>query len=107
LILKTFIVWHEFSLRKESKDKEVNHHREDAMKTTKFHARALAKAKTRTQGTAPVMEQLEAHQAALAAMSAAPVMIVLWAAACFVGALVTSGGPLGLARGWLQAVSGM
>jgi hypothetical protein len=77
------------------------------MKTTKLHTSTTARAKARTQETAHAPEHLQARQALLAAMSAAPVMIGLWAAACIVGALITSGGPLALAQGWLQAVTGI
>jgi hypothetical protein len=82
-------------------------HREDAMKTNQSHNSTLAKAKAGAQATAGTLEHLQIHQAIIAAMSAVPVMIVLWAAACFLGALITSGGPLALARGWLQAVTGI
>ena len=41
------------------------------------------------------------------AMSAVPSLVGIWAAACFVGAMVTSGGPLGLARNYFQAITGM
>jgi hypothetical protein len=76
------------------------------MKST-LHTGSIAKAKTRTRAFAPVDEDLQIHQTLLAAVTAAPVMIALWAAACLLGALMPSGGPLALARGWLQAVTGM
>jgi hypothetical protein len=76
------------------------------MENKQLHDSTLAKAKVRTQVAAGTLEHLQAHQAITAAMSAVPVMIVLWAAACFLGALITSG-PLALARSWLQAVTGV
>jgi hypothetical protein len=77
------------------------------MENNQPHPSILAKARVRNQVTAGALEHLQAHQAMLAAMLALPAMIVVWAVAAFAGALITSGGPLALFRGWLQAVTGL
>jgi hypothetical protein len=43
----------------------------------------------------------------VAVMGTVSAVIGLWALATLVSAMVNSGGLLGLARGWFQAVSGM
>lgn len=43
----------------------------------------------------------------IAAMGVISALIGLWALAALVSAMVGSGGLLGLAKGWLQAISGM
>lgn len=43
----------------------------------------------------------------VAAMGGVSALIGLWAAACFVGAMMSGGGPLALAKGWFSAITGM
>jgi hypothetical protein len=43
----------------------------------------------------------------LVGMAVPSALIGLWAAACLVSAMVSNGGPLGLARIWFQAVTGI
>lgn len=45
-------------------------------------------------------------QNSVVAMAGVSALIGLWAAACFVGAMV-SGGPLALVKGFVSAISGM
>lgn len=66
-----------------------------------------ARTKTRTKTTEQANVAQEVSKGTIAAMSAVPGLIGIWAAACFVGGLINAGGPLGLAKSWFQAVSGM
>ena len=43
----------------------------------------------------------------IAVMAGVSALVGIWAAACFVGALISSGGPLAMAYGWFRAVSGL
>lgn len=40
-------------------------------------------------------------------MGGVSALIALWAAACFVGGLISAGGPVGLAFGWFKAITGL
>lgn len=62
--------------------------------------------KTQTRVTARTGEQHEISRKAVATMAAPAALVGLWAVACLVSAMVSSGGPLGLARAWVQAVAG-
>jgi hypothetical protein len=42
----------------------------------------------------------------VAVMGGISVLVGLWAVACFVGAMVASGGPLALVQSWISAVTG-
>jgi hypothetical protein len=42
----------------------------------------------------------------LAAFGTVSTLVGLWAVACFVGALLATGGPLALAKAWISAVTG-
>jgi trimethylamine:corrinoid methyltransferase-like protein len=69
--------------------------------------RTTATTKTRTQATTHANVAQEVSKGTIAAMSAVPGLIGLWAAACFVGGLINAGGPLAFAKSWLQAITGM
>jgi len=62
--------------------------------------------KTRTRTTDQINEN-QISKGMTIAMSAVPSLIGIWAAACFVGAMVTSGGPLELAKNYFQAIIGI
>ena len=66
-----------------------------------------ARTKTRTKTTEHANVAHEVSKGTIAAMSAVPSLIGIWAAACFVGGLINAGGPLALAKSWFQAVAGM
>ena len=66
-----------------------------------------ARTKTRTKTTAHANVAQEVSKGTIAAMSAVPGLIGIWAVACFVGGLINAGGPLGLAKSWFQAITGM
>lgn len=64
--------------------------------------------KTRQQtGVASRTSESAVSKGAIAAMTGLSAIVGLWAAASFVGAMITSGGPLALVRGWFQAVTGL
>ena len=64
----------------------------------------LTKNRTRTQAHAG---EYGISKGTLGAMSVVPALIGLWSAACFVSAVITSGGVVELARNWFQAVAGL
>ncbi len=63
--------------------------------------------KTKAKATEHANVGLEVSKGTLAAMSAVPSLIGIWAAACFVGGLINVGGPISLAQSWFQAITGM
>jgi hypothetical protein len=46
-------------------------------------------------------------RSALTGMGVVAGIIGIWAVACFVGGMISSGGPIALAKGWIAAVAGM
>lgn len=66
--------------------------------------------KTRTKVQVKADEQVgidSLSKGSLAVMGGISALIGIWAAACFVGALITGGGPLAMATGWFSAITGM
>jgi len=61
--------------------------------------------KTATRTTTKVSDRTS-DGITIAMMGAGSAIIGLWAVACFVGAMVTSG-PLGMIRGYISAVTGI
>jgi hypothetical protein len=43
----------------------------------------------------------------ISVMGGISALIALWAAACFIGGMLSAGGPVQLAYGWFQAVTGL
>lgn len=63
--------------------------------------------KNQTRTRVHTNEKLEISTGTIVAMSAVPCLVGIWASACFVGAIITSGGPFELARNYFQAITGM
>ncbi|MCB2184526.1 MAG: hypothetical protein KQH63_21090 [Desulfobulbaceae bacterium] len=67
--------------------------------------------KTKSKVETKKVEKIEAEQvvagSTILLVGAAPVLIGLWAAVCFVGGVAVSGGPWNLIQNWLSAVTGM
>jgi hypothetical protein len=84
-----------------------NRERRATMKANRQNPRAIARTRTRTRAYVGVKELVQENPHLLAAVLAVPVSVGLWAAAWFVGAMITGGGPLALVTGWFQAVTGM
>jgi hypothetical protein len=59
----------------------------------------------RTAENAPA--KVEVSRGAMIALAAVPTIIGIWAAACFVGGLIASGGPIALVKSWFSAFTGM
>lgn len=67
----------------------------------------LTRTRTRTGTSTQTQSGLDSvSRGSVAAMGGVSALIGLWAAACFVGAMVSSG-PLSLAKGFFSAVTGM
>jgi len=60
---------------------------------------------SRTAENAPA--KVEVSRGAMIALGAVPTLIGIWAAACFVGGLIASGGPIAMAKSWFSAFTGM
>lgn len=67
---------------------------------------SLAKGRNRTSSVAQATTNTQISTGAVAVFGSISTLVGLWAVACFVGALLTSGGPLALARAWISAVTG-
>ncbi len=67
---------------------------------------SLTKSRNRTRSVAQETTDTKIATGALAAFGAISTLTGLWAVACFVGALLVTGGPLALARAWISAVTG-
>ena len=67
--------------------------------------------KSRSRSSAASLENvfadLKVSRKAVAAVGTVSGAIGLWAVACFVGGMVSSGGPLAFAKAWVSAVTGM
>lgn len=50
--------------------------------------------------------QAEVSRGAVRALNAAGVLVALWVAACIIGGMIASGGPVALVKGWFSAVMG-
>jgi hypothetical protein len=59
----------------------------------------------RTAENAPA--RVEVSRGAMIALGAVPTLIGIWAAACFIGGLIASGGPIALVKSWFSAFTGM
>ena len=67
---------------------------------------SLVKSKIRTKSVAKESVDTGISTGAVAVFGTLSTLTGLWAVACFVGALVTAGGPLALAGAWISAVTG-
>lgn len=67
---------------------------------------SLAKSRNRTRAVAQETTDSKISTGALATFGTISTLVGLWAVACFVGALLTSGGPIALAQAWISAVTG-
>lgn len=43
----------------------------------------------------------------ISVMGGVSALIAVWAAACFIGGLISAGGPVELAYGWFKAITGL
>ncbi|MFZ5775450.1 MAG: hypothetical protein ACOY3Z_08215 [Thermodesulfobacteriota bacterium] len=68
---------------------------------------AMAKSKTRTMRAELSSITSEVSGGALTVMGTASALVGLWAVACFVAAMVQSGGPISLVKDWISAVTGI
>ena len=64
-------------------------------------------AMTRTRVTEQATADTNVSKGALATLGIASGLVGLWAVACFVSAMMTSGGPIALARAWVSAITGV
>ena len=67
---------------------------------------SLAKSRNQTRSVAKDATDTRISTGALAVCGTLATLAGLWAVACFVGALLATGGPLSLAKAWISAVTG-
>ncbi len=67
---------------------------------------SLAKTRTRTKAVTREATDIGISTGALTVFGTLSTMTGLWAVACFVGALIATGGPFALASAWISAVAG-
>ena len=67
---------------------------------------SLAKSRNQARPVAQVTTDTRISTGALAAFGTLSTLVGLWAVACFVGALLATGGPIALAQTWISAVTG-
>ena len=67
------------------------------------------KARTRTGRKINTSAQVQAEvsRGAVRALNIAGVLVALWVAACIVGGMIVSGGPVAMVKGWFSAVMGL
>ncbi len=65
------------------------------------------KARTGRKMNTSVQVQAEVSRGAVRALNIAGVLVALWVAACIVGGMIVSGGPIALVKGWFSAVMGL
>ncbi|HEB49771.1 MAG TPA: hypothetical protein ENI89_04100 [Desulfobulbus sp.] len=73
--------------------------------------KSAAREKVKTKAGAKVsgneLVQAEISRGAIGALAITGGLVALWVAACIIGGMVVSGGPIALVKGWVAAVSGM
>lgn len=62
---------------------------------------------TKTRATDRINESSEISREMSIALGATTGLVGAWVAACFIGAMVVSGGPLELVKNYFQAIIGM
>jgi hypothetical protein len=77
------------------------------MKGLNPEAKVTVKKRSLSQTAENSRTGVELSRGAIFAVSVAPVLIGIWAAACFVGGLIASGGPLAMLKSWFAAFTGM
>ena len=77
------------------------------MKGINPEANVTVKQRSLSQSAENAQAGAEVSRGAMAAISVVPTLIGIWAAACFVGGLIASGGPLAFLKSWFSAVTGM
>lgn len=78
------------------------------MKKTTLTSDTSVKARTRSGVAEASQSGVQAvSKGSLAVLGGVSTLIGLWAVACFVGGMISSGGPLALARSWFSAVTSM
>ncbi|HFQ90875.1 MAG TPA: hypothetical protein ENK27_12455 [Desulfobulbus sp.] len=73
----------------------------------KTAAKEKVKTGTRTGESGTELIQAEVSRGAIRALTIAAGLVALWVAACIVGGIIVSGGPVALVKGWIAAVTGM
>jgi hypothetical protein len=77
------------------------------MKPLQMHIKARTKSQLEIEKSADNTNvEQEVAKSTVWAFGVAPVLIGLWAAACIVGALLASDGPLALVQKWMSAILG-
>lgn len=67
---------------------------------------SVAKSRNRVRSAADTRTDPKISSGALAVLGTISILAGLWTVACFVGALLATGGPLALAKAWISAVTG-
>jgi len=67
---------------------------------------SLAKSRNQARFVAQATTETRISTGALATFGTLSTLVGLWSVACFVGALLTTGGPIALAQAWISAVTG-
>lgn len=76
------------------------------MKITDQKLGAIAKTKSQPKALSSLQSQVDTSNGTMATMAAVPAIIGLWAAACFIGGMISSGGPIEMVKNWFLAVTG-
>ena len=77
------------------------------MKPLPMHIKTRAKSKIEIESADNVDVKQEVARSTVWAVGVAPVLVGLWAAACIVGGLLASEGPVALVQKWMSAIMGM
>lgn len=68
----------------------------------------LTKNRQRVQTSTQTREGLDTiTRSGISLMGGVSALIALWAAACFIGGLISAGGPVELAYSWFKAIAGL
>ena len=71
------------------------------------NTQAQTKTKNQTSTKVNTQAQVEISKGAMFVVTSVPTLVGVWAAACFVGGLVASGGPVSMAQSFFAAVTGL
>jgi hypothetical protein len=68
----------------------------------------LTKKRQKVRAGEPSLAGLDTFaKSGISVMGGVSALIGIWAAACFIGGLISAGGPVELAYGWFKAITGL
>lgn len=77
------------------------------MKNTSLKTKVQLKTKGQSRVGENANVKVELSKGTMIAIGTVPALVGIWAAACFIGGTVASGGPISFVKSWFMAIVGM